>query len=517
MEQRASRRVGQPRRFVADRRAAPIATMLAGGVGTVCLLVAATGLPAVASTHQGLAPVGGKVAQVAATPPAVVWARLNGGTTSATQVGAQLGLARTSDGILHVIWNRGSSRADGQTTIFQTRLSPTGSVLGTSTVSSGWAGLAGGNALVVMPDKTLRLFVSGGYPPNGSGGINMLTAPPDGQTFTRDPAAVWGGEFAAASPYIAATLSHGQIVTAWSGSYHVGVALANSYPSVYSFMSVPQLATDAKTGAVVFSGITNAGKGGVYVQQVLPSRGPGRLLASGTNTDSGASEATARIGAGGVYVLTADGQAKVLALTRYNGGAVVVARGAYYYYAGVFAAPGGRLWVTWYPGTGTDIYVTRSNSAVSRFEAVQTLALPAGSQLDDYPVYGNGSLGPLDFFARLSTGALSGFLFTHVLAIMHVTSAVVPILSKVVVPVTSKVVVPVTSKKGKVVGHKLELKVVGHKLELRVVGHRLKVFVSESATPSPAPWSPSATGTPRPRPAAPPASTTPGHRPGKPP
>jgi hypothetical protein len=437
--------------------------MLVGGVGTACVLLAATGLPAAASTDHPMV-----AARAAAAPARVVWARINGGTNSANQVGAELGLARTADGVLHVIWNRGSSRTNGQTTIFQTRISRTGSVLGTSTVASGWSGLAGGNVLVVMPDKTLRLFVSGGYAPGVAGGINMLTAPPSGQVFTRDPSAVWGGDFAAASPFIAATVSHGQVVTAWDGSYNVGVASANQYPSVHSFMSVPQLATDAKTGAVVFSGITNAGKGGVYVQQVLPRPGPGRLLASGMNTDWGASGATARIGAGGVYVLTADGQAKVLALTRYNGGTVVVARGAYYYYANVFAAPGGRLWVAWYPGTGTDLFATRSNGAVTRFEAVQTLALPATSQLDDDAIYGNGAAGPLDLFARQSIGPVSGFLFTHVLAIMHVTSAVVPIISKTVVPVTSK-----------------NGNVIGHKLKVKVVGHELKVFVSDAGDPVP--------------------------------
>jgi len=298
----------------------------------------------------------------------------------------------------------------------------------------------------VMPDKTLRLFVSGGYRSSGGAGINMLTAPTSGQAFTRDPTAVWGGEFAAASPYIAATVSNGQIITAWAGQYNVGLTPANQttnqYPSVHSSMSVPQLAIDAKTGSVVFSGITNSGKGGVWVQQLLPHLGPGRLLASGANTDPGASGATARIGASGVYVLTADATAKVLALTRYGGGTVVVARGAGYYYANVFAAPGGRLWIAWYPSTGSDLFVTRSNGAVTKFEPVQTIPLPAKSQLNNSPIYGDGSAGPLDLFARQTIGSLSGFLFTHVLALMNATAGVVPLTTM-----------------GKTVGHELKVSV----------------------------------------------------------
>ena len=77
------------------------------------------------------------------------WSRISG----PAQAGAQLGLARTGDGVLHVIWNRGSA----PTSIFETRLSAAGKPVGTSTVAKGWNGY-GGLSLVVMPDRTLRLF-----------------------------------------------------------------------------------------------------------------------------------------------------------------------------------------------------------------------------------------------------------------------------------------------------------------------------------------------------------------------
>ena len=372
-----------------------------------------------------------------------IWARVNAGTNSTNQIGAQLGLARTADGILHVVWDRSSSSTKGGSAILQTRISPAGKILGSSTLATGWADLSGGNAVVVMPDKTLRLFVSGEYSPSSGGGINMLTAPANGDIFTRDPLIAWGGDFAAGSPFIGATVSNGQVVTAWDGFYNVGTAPAAGYPSVRLFMSEAQVLTDAKTGAVVFSGITGLGKGGVYVKQVLPHSGPGVLLASGMNTNSGASGATARIGAGGVYVVTADATAKVLALTRYGGGTVVVAHGAGYLYANVFPAPSGRLWVAWYPGTGNDLFVTRSSTDMAKFEPVQTLPLPAGSQLNDNALYGESSAGPLDLFASQTIGTTSGFLFTHVLPALSVSS----------------VEVPVTSNMGKRLGHEIKLSV----------------------------------------------------------
>jgi hypothetical protein len=384
-------------------------------------------------------------------PATTAWTRINGGTTSATQIGASLGLARTADGVLHVIWDRGSSAANGVTAIFQTLVSPTGSLKGTSKVLSGWTSLAGGNALVVMPDQTLRLFVTGQPAPKAATGMHVLSAPASGQGFSLDASHVWGGEFAGAAPFIAATLSRGQLVTAWSGYFDIGLLATKNdqYPEVYPFMSVPQLATDAKTGAVVFSGITNEGKGGVFVEQVLPSRGHAVLLPTGGNTNLGVSGATGRTGAGGVYVLIANGPAKLLMLHRYGGGSVVVARGMSYYVGSVFAAPAGKLWVVWWPGSGSDLFATRSNSAVTRFEATQTLQLPASAQLDDSPLFGNGAGGPLDLFARTSTGNLQGFLLTHVLGLMTFTSAVVPIKSK-------------TGK---------------------VLGQRLKIFVTDAGDP----------------------------------
>src|ERR1043166_9465813 len=74
------------------------------------------------------------------------WTRVSG----PTQPGAQLGLARTADGVLHAIWNRGSSG----TSIFETRFSAAGKTIGTSTVATGWDENTG-LALLVMPDKTL--------------------------------------------------------------------------------------------------------------------------------------------------------------------------------------------------------------------------------------------------------------------------------------------------------------------------------------------------------------------------
>jgi hypothetical protein len=327
---------------------------------------------------------------VSTAPAASPWSRISG----PAQPGSQLGLARTQDGVLHVIWNRGAT----PTSIFETRLSAAGTPAGTSTVATGWNG-NGGLALLVMPDKTLRLFAS------GTGGINTFTAPAGGRNWSLQRGIFWGTAIAEAAGVIGATLTKdGQPVTAWSGNAAEGVPPASVPQSGYQGgMTESHLATDAASGAVVLEGETNSGQGGVYVQQTLPSRGAHVLLPP-IWKDFG-DGVSGRIGAPGVYVAYADGTA--VRLYRYGGASKTIARGAYWS-ATTCAGPEGRLWVAW-ADHSNGLFVTRSNRAASAFEPVQKLRAPSGPGLSFLQC--EGSTGPADLFADNG-----GFFHTHVLA-----------------------------------------------------------------------------------------------------
>lgn len=329
---------------------------------------------------------------VGAAPAASTWSRISG----PVQAGSQLGLARTSDGVLHVIWNRGNS----STSIFEARLSPAGKAVGTSTVATGWQG-NGGLALVVMPDKTLRLFAP------GVGGINTFTAPATGGNWTHQSGTGWGGAIAESAYIIGGTLTgSGQPVTAWRGNAAEGVPPTSIPPSGYQGgMAESFLATDAASGAVVLAGSTNSGQGGVYAQRIVPSPGP-RVVLPPLAKEWG-NGVSGRIGAAGVFLAYADG--KAVRLYRYGGGSKTLTSGSYWS-ATTCAAPSGRLWVAW-GDTNGGLFVTRSNKAVSAFEPVQKLKLPGGALTF---VQCEGSAGPVDLFA--SGQPNSGFLHTHVLA-----------------------------------------------------------------------------------------------------
>ena len=109
-------------------------------------------------------------------------------------------------------------------------------------------------------------------------------------------------------------------------------------------MTDSQLATDATTGAVVLGGVTIAGKGGVYVQQVFPSTGTKVVLPLPVGLNDWNASLSDRPGAAGVYVAYADG--KAVHLYRYGGGSKTLARGAFTS-AAVCPGPDGRLWVAW--------------------------------------------------------------------------------------------------------------------------------------------------------------------------
>ncbi len=350
-----------------------------------------------------------------ATPAGTSWTRI----TDPNLAGDELGLARTPDGTLHVIWDRGLPPTSA---IFDTRFRPNGTKLGTTTVTGSWPGAKNGLALLVMPDKSLRLFISGGHAgASSSSGISTFTAPESGASWTLQQE-VWGGPVAGAAGFIGATLTKdGQVVTGWAGAAAVGIP-PSSNPQMYiPFNLATRLATDAASGAVVIEGNTGAGKGGVYVQQILPSAGKATVLPFNGYNNNWIAGLSARIGAPGVYVAYAD--TKSVRLVRYGGGTRVLARGPYTS-ATVCAGPAGRLWLAW-GDSKNQLFVTRSSRAVGALEPVQKLTLPQQATNGYRYLQCEGSAGPLDLFAQVAdkTNGLA-FWHTHLLARLTARAAV---------------------------------------------------------------------------------------------
>jgi len=360
------------------------------------------------------AAVAGVVAAGAGGAPSAAtrWTLVNGPNNA----GDQLALARTDNGTLHVIWNSGSKPPGS---ILDERFSGSGGKLGTTTVAGHWNGVNNGVALLVMPDKTLRLFVTGG-PSAETGGMNTFTAPASGTGWTLQPEH-WGGPVAESAGVIGAALTKdGQVVTGWRGVAAVGIPPASIPQNAYAaFQTTTHLATDAGSGAVVLAGVYGGGKGGVYVQQVAPSPGKAVVLPNGGFNNDYVEGLSSRVGAPGVYVAYAD--TKAVHLYRYGGGSRTLARGPFTS-ATACAGPEGRLWLAW-GDSNDELFVTRTSRAAGALEPVQKLTLPGRSTNGLRYLQCEGSAGPLDLFAQAEDKqSRLGFSHTHVLARLSLTA-----------------------------------------------------------------------------------------------
>src|SRR5690242_14901274 len=95
----------------------------------------------------------------------------------------QVGLARTPDGLLHVVW----PSAD-RTELDQAVIAPSGSVTPAPAVASGWSSL--GNAALLADPSGLHAYWSGdhtGAADDPQHGLDVATAPPDGSAWTVAP------------------------------------------------------------------------------------------------------------------------------------------------------------------------------------------------------------------------------------------------------------------------------------------------------------------------------------------
>jgi hypothetical protein len=346
------------------------------------------------------------------------WNKVSGLGGAARNVD-ELGLERTVDGVLHIVWRRaGSGNADD---LMHTAISADArSVIAPVVITTMSGGLNASPDL--LPDGTggLRVLFSGlaeGQP--ASGLLSTATAPASGTVWSVSPTPVSNNSAAGRSPVyaakgIAGVLAGGTVFSAWgdsgpgSGGLHAGL---DAGPPDARFDTGccavdPALAVDPATSQVVLAWIRLSNPTTSIAVQAFPG---GPML---TAPNSGAAESqtrvglTARIGAPGVYVAYGSGTNQFLAtpvLWRVGDSrALVVDKTVGAQSTTIAAAPGGRLWVFWYHGTS--LFVTRTNPAATRVGAVVRYSAPEGTRVL-YRVVGDGSRGPLlDLFAFADRG-----------------------------------------------------------------------------------------------------------------
>lgn len=339
------------------------------------------------------------------------WSRLPGTVINF----AEPGLARTQDGVLHVVYTRRNGTKED---MIHLEISPAGKVGPDAVALGGWSAMAHPD-LLRMPDGSLRAFV-GGIRSTNVGETNKrlstATAPASGAPWTLKPGDVVQAPSAYATGVTGAGLAKdGTPISTWSGSpglgFHYGIDASTAdgkIPQSGCCLYTPEIAVDSASGQawVGFHSNENAGPG-LYVNAIGPN-GPqgGRRLAQGSVVGKSSiypgnrTSLTGRIGAGGVYLLYGQGYPtfKTLALWKVDTAKPhLVLKADRNEHANIAAAPDGRLWLMW-EQNGT-IYAARTNRSATRLGAVNAIRTPSGASI--YRLNGEGSAGPLDLIANM--------------------------------------------------------------------------------------------------------------------
>lgn len=338
------------------------------------------------------------------------WSRLPGAVVNF----AEPGLARTADGVLHVLYVR---KSGPRPELVHLSVDAAGKVGPDAVAIGDWSSLSHPD-LLRMPDGTLRAFMGGIR--GRSSGLFTATAPASGRPWTLDPRRAAQSQYAYATSVTGAGLAKdGTPISAWSGTpglfFHWGLDPADPDreipPGRGCCLYWPEIAVDAVGGQawLGFFSLEDDGRG-LYANAIGPG-GPegGRRLAPGSVSGRSAAQPgnrtaiTGRIGAPGVYLFYGQGYPSfgTLALWRVDTPRPhLLLRIDRNRHANVAAAPEGRLWLVWERSDA--IYATRTNKAATRVGPTTRLPAPGGRTV--YRLNGEGSAGPLDLFVNDGQG-----------------------------------------------------------------------------------------------------------------
>ena len=352
------------------------------------------------------------VAASASAGPRGQWTRLPGTVINF----AEPGLARTGDGVLHVVYTRRNGTKED---LIHLEISAGGKVGADAVALGGWSAMSHPD-LLRMPDGSLRAFFGGirsTNPGETNNSLNTATAPASGAPWTLKPGKAAQSTSAYATGVAGAGLAKdGTPISTWSGSpglgFHYGIDPSTpdgKIPQTGCCLYTPEIAVDSASGQAWVGFHSNESAApGLYVNAIGPG-GPqgGRRLAQGSVVGKSSvypgnrTSLTGRIGAGGVYLFFGQGYPtfKTLALWKVDTAKPqIVLKADRNEHANVAAAPDGRLWLMW-EQNGT-IYAARTNRSATRVGAANAIqSCRAARRI--YRLNGEGSAGPLDLIANM--------------------------------------------------------------------------------------------------------------------
>jgi hypothetical protein len=329
----------------------------------------------------------------------------------------QVGLLRTGDGVLHVVWHRrtGPSTED----LLHTAITADGKVGATATIAPGWATLE--NAALTSAPGGIRAFWGGIRtinPDETNDEMNTALSTDGGATWALQTGSVvpLGGQ-SYGSPVSATTRPDGAPVITWAGTLgtwvHVGLTpdapSSNYQPPLGHYGYDPGIASDA--GGTMIAWYSNAtGHLGAYVQGVNADGTPigTAMQMPGTANMNvgmlGRTPIVARAG-GGFYVAYPIGYPSLSSVRVWKVGSpktTLIAKTSGDSLAALAADPSGRLWVAW--RDGKDVYASRSNKSATEWGATVAAGGPKGAS-SIYKLDAGATAAGVDLFGNFALGA----------------------------------------------------------------------------------------------------------------
>jgi hypothetical protein len=355
-------------------------------------------------------------------------------TANGMQNISDVGLARGTDGVLHVLWTGGTFQKQK---IVDTPIAANGKP-GAQTVVVGNIGLASDPDATVTP-KGIDVFWDGllTTSPTTPSGVFEETHPLKGGHWSAGTTySTLSGEVTETNSVSAGTGSDGQPWFAVTGTdtllvWHLGQH-PKQIPPTQCCVYDPGIATDGKSGAsyvAYLSLISN--KPGVWVQKLsvaAASGSPTRLPSSQTSGNVIATEQRIGItgrghGRPGVFAAYGIGYPYWTSLDVTEVGASKPVKLATFSLFGprlagdtISAGPDGRLWTTWYTNNGSSpwkIFVRASGTTGLSFGRTTTVSLPSGTS-EVWKVYASAQAGREDIVALITRNGKIAYFATQV-------------------------------------------------------------------------------------------------------
>jgi hypothetical protein len=398
-------------------------------------LAALAGLVAVAPLGVAHGAADGRAAAGAGGAPARQWTQVTDGTD--TRNIDEVGLVRTEDGVLHVLWRDRPGR--GEEDIRHTPVSPDGEV-GEAVTASGPVSSAGNPVAIVTADGGLRLFYAGLTGSESDlDGVLSASADESGDVWTTDPTRVSSTTSAIPDGVGAAVAPDGTPAFVYAYSfvlgYHLGLDPAvpdvDVVPGNACCAYLPNLAFNDSEGiAAWYSNVE--GQVGYYVQTVYPELGspvaaPERAstAAEGSVAPNQRMALVTRTGTDEIYLAYCSGYpscTEVLVWQVGSDGPVIVAEGQDVEKVALATDPDGRLWVLWQDVTAGSLMASRSNEDATEFGAPAEFE-PADGTESVWHLAGDATDAHLDVVASLTTAAGIDAWHTSVLPGLGVETA----------------------------------------------------------------------------------------------